>query len=183
MRIRNYRQADEPSVIQIQRVAMQEDGLAEKSVSDLQDWLANSTMDALLNTFVINDDDDELNTWGQAGTLDGLEGETVGFVTVQLYQDRRSYHFLCRGAVHPQHRRENGGRILLVGALNRARILATEFEFEAEQEGLPIYFEALLPERDPASARLAARFEMHPTEEPAPQGMRLYRRELYVEEA
>jgi len=95
-----------------------------------------------------------------------------------LCRDQQAYHFLCQGAVHPQFRRQGGGRVLLMGALNQARHLAEDFEFEAEQEGVPIYFGALLPVHDPAAARLAAKCEMQPTDEPAPPGMRLYRREL-----
>jgi GNAT superfamily N-acetyltransferase len=169
-------------------------------------------MDAVSNAVVITDDDDELNPWGQAGTLDGLQGEIVGYTVVELHQDANGYHLLCKGAVHPDYRRRNAGRALIMSALNRAHTLAAEFEFEAEEAGYPIYFEALFPVRDPASARLAAKCEMEPTfstlkrvekgsssccpqrdsiqtkpekvkwvcttDEPAPAGLRLYRREL-----
>ena len=71
------------------------------------------------------------------------------------------------------------GRKPTTSALNQARMLAAEFEFEAEQEGYPIYFEALLPVRDAGSGPLAAKCEMQPTDEGTLAGMRLYRRELY----
>jgi len=143
-------------------------------------WLLADTVDALSNAFVITDDDDELNTWGQAGTLEGIEGEIVGYTLVQLYRDRGAYHLLSQGAVHPQHRHRNAGRALLICAMNRARFIAAEFESEAEQEGIPVYFEAWLPIDDLASDRLAAKCEMLPTDEQAPEGMRLYRRELWL---
>jgi len=54
---------------------------------------------------------------------------------------------------------------LLICALNHARIRASEFEFEAQQEGFPLYFEALLPVHDPGSEGLAAKFEMQPSDE------------------
>ena len=111
--------------------------------------------------------------------MDGIEGEVVGYTAVELHYDGYAYHLRSMGTVHPEHRRQNGGRLLLVAALNRARMLAAEFEFEAEQAGQFIYFEALLPVHDPASPRLAARCEMLPTNEPAPTGLRLYRRELW----
>ncbi len=180
MRIRNYRQQDLPTLVQIQQEAAQADGCELQNADSIEEWLTNSEMDALSNAFVIMDDDDELNTWGQAGTLDSLEGEIVGYTTLELRQDQHAYHLLCQGAVHPQYRRQNAGRLLLVGALNRARIMGTEFEFEAEQEGTPVYFEALLPVRDPASPRLAAKCEMQPTNEDSPEDMRLYRRELWL---
>ena len=178
MRIRNFRQENILSLVHIEQIAAQADGRAAKSGTDFEAWLTDPELDALSNVFVITDDDDELNPWGQAGTLDGVEGEVVGYTAVQLCQDSHAYHLLCQGTVHPQYRRQNAGRILLIGAMNRARIIAAEFEFEAEQEGLPVYFDALLPVNDPASARLAAKCEMVSTDEPAPDGLRLYRREL-----
>jgi hypothetical protein len=67
---------------------------------------------------------------------------------------------------------------LLICDLNHARIRASEFEFEARQQNLPIYFEALLPVSDPASENLAAKCELQPVDEPVLRGMRLYRGEL-----
>jgi ribosomal protein S18 acetylase RimI-like enzyme len=176
MRIRNYRSEYLPSIVQIQHAAAKEDGVAARSETDIANWLQE--LEAKVNAFVVTDDDDELNPWGQAGTLDGLEGEVAGYTVVQLQRDQSGYHFLCQGAVHPQHRRQNAGRTLLVGALNRARLLASDFEFEAEQEGVAIYFEAIFPTADSGAARLAAKCEMQLTDEVAGEGTRLYRREL-----
>jgi len=174
MRIHPYRSRDLATLVQLQQVASKIDG-NQKSVAELETWLDDPEMDAESNTFVITDDDDELNPWGQAGTLDGIDGEIVGYTTLQLTQDERGYHFLCHGTVHPEFRRQNAGRLLLIGARNRARLLASEFEFEAEQEGIPIYFEALLPTRDLASPRIAAKFEMQLMEDASQEGMQLYR--------
>ena len=180
MRIRNFRTEDIPTLVYIQQAAAQVDRSVKMSEGEFAAWLLANTVDALSNAFVITDDDDELNTWGQAGTLEGIEGETVGYTLVQLYRDREGYHLRSQGAVHPQHRRRNAGRALLICALNRARLVAAEFEFEAEQEGIPVYFEAWLPFNDPASDRLAAKCEMLPTNEQAPEGLRLYRRDLWL---
>lgn len=176
MRIRNYRSEYLPTIIQIQHASAQVDGTVVRSDVDIENWLQE--LEAEANAFVVTDDDDELNPWGQAGTLDGLEGEVVGYTLVQLLRDQSGYHFLCQGTVHPHYRRQYAGRTLLVGALNRARLRASEFEFEAEEEGVPIYFEGLFPVTDPASARLAKKCEMEAVDEVAPVGMRLYRREL-----
>ena len=177
MRIRNYRQVDLPALVQIQQLAAKADGTEAMGVSDFEEWLAQPELEAEANVFVITDDD-ESNEWGQAGTLEGIEGEVVGYTVLQLRQSHHAYHFLCEGSVHPQQRRRGAGRALLICALNRTRSWSTEFESEAQQEGRPIYFEALLPLRDPASARLAAKCEMPPTNEPVLEGMRLYRLEL-----
>jgi hypothetical protein len=65
-----------------------------------------------------------------------------------------------------------------MSALNNVRVRIFEFEYEARQQGQPIYFETLLPESDPASERLAAQFEMQRVDEQTLPGMRLYRGEL-----
>ncbi len=178
MRIRNYRPVDMPTLIAIQQRAARADGLDIKMLPDLEAWLSTHEFEAEQDVFVITDDDDELNTWGQGETLEGIEGEIAGFTMLELRQDRDGYHFLCQGAVDPRYRRQGAGRALLICALNRARIWSTEVEFEAEQEGRPIYFEALLPAHDPASPRLAAKCGMQPAGEPALDGMVLYRRAL-----
>ncbi len=180
MRIRNYRPEDLPTLVQIQQAASLTDGytVAQPEIS-IETWLTSPEMDARSNAFIITDDDDELNTWGQAGTLDGIEGEVVGYTTLTFYQDQDAYHLLCQGAVYPQQRQRGAGRLLLVGALNRARILAAEFEFEAEQEGIPIYFEALLPMRDTTNSRLTEKCEMYSVDEVTQNGMQLYRRDLW----
>ena len=177
MRIHPYRSRDVTTLLQLQEVASSVDGNRE-SVAQLEAWLNNPEMDAEENTFVITDDDDELNQWGQAGTLDGVEGEIVGYTTLRFSQDEQGYHFLCLGAVHPQFRRQGAGRLLLVGARNRARLLASDFEFEAEQEGIPVYFEAQLPAKDLASPRLAEKFEMQDVKSVVQDGMQLYRADL-----
>lgn len=178
MRIRHFRYDDIPEVIHVQQEAARVDGTEEQSEDELDAWLRASSVDAAANAFVITDDDDELSTWSQAGTLEGISGEIVGYTLVSLERDEHAYHFVCRGAVEPRQRRRRAGRLLLVGALNRARERAFEFEFEAEQEGLPIYFEALLPAQDANAPHLAALCELEATDEPAPQGLRLYRRSL-----
>lgn len=178
MRIRRYRQEDLPGLLQVHRVAARADGTEMMNDAKFEAWFTNPGVDALANAVVITDDDDELNPWGQAGTLDGLQGEIVGYTVVELKQDANGYHLLCKGAVHPDYRRRNAGRALMMSALNRAHTLAAEFEFEAEEAGQPVYFEALFPVRDPASIRLATKCEMEPTGEPAPAGLRLYRRVL-----
>ncbi len=180
MRIRSFQPKDIPTLVHIQQAAAQIDRSMAMSEEAFAVWFLADIVDAQSNAFVITDDDDELNTWGQAGTLEGIEGEIVGYTLVQLYQDRQAYHLLSQGAVHPQHRRRNAGRALLICALNRARFIAAEFESEAQQKDIPVYFEAWLPVDDPASDRLAAKCEMQPTDEEAPEGMKLYRRDLWL---
>ncbi len=178
MRIRNYRQGDIPTLVHIQQLAAQADNVDVMSMADFEEWLAQPELQAGSNIFLITDDDDDLNNWGQGDVLDGLEGEVVGYTVLQLRRSHRAYHFLCEGVVLPQHRRHGAGQALLICALNHARLRASEFEVEAQQQELPIYFEALLPVEDPASKSLAAKFDMHPTDEPALKGMQLYRSEL-----
>ena len=177
MRIRNYRQVDIPTLNELLQLSGEMDGFETIDMLDFETWRMDPELEAAYKVFVITDDD-ESNEWGQGGTLEGVEGEIVGFTALRMYEDTRAYHFLCRGTVHPQYRRQNAGRSLLICALNYARIVSAEFEFEAEEEGRPIYLEALLPLRDPASVNLAMKCEMHPTDEPLVKGMKLYRREL-----
>ncbi len=177
MRIRNYRLGDIPTLVHIQQLAAQTDDTESMKESDFKGWLTSPEFDAASNVFLITDDD-ETNEWGQAGTLEGVEGEVVGYTTIQLSRDQHAYHFLCWGTVLPQHRGRNAGRALFICALNRARIAAAEFEFEAEQQGYPIYFEALLPCNNPNAASLAAKCEMEATGERVEKGMCLYRRVL-----
>ncbi len=179
MRIRTYRPDDMFIVEQLQQRAVATDQLAAESVQNLLLWLQDAAHEPEANVFVIRDDDDELNTWGQAGTLDGVEGEIVGYSALEMHLTAQAYHFRCMGSVDPEMRRQNAGRALLICALNRARIIAADVEFEAEQAGMLLYFEALLPIRDPASSHLAAKCEMAPTDAPAPHGLRLYRRILW----
>ncbi len=177
MRIRNVRPGDIPILIDILQMAAATDGFVAKELLDLEAWLVNPELERAYSIFVITDDD-ESNEWGQGGTLEGVEGEVVGFTAVSLRENRHAYHFLCQGTVHPRYRRRNAGRALLICALNHARIVAAEFEFEAEEEGRPIYLEALLPLHDPASVNLAMKCEMQPADESQVNGMILYRREL-----
>jgi len=178
MRIRNYRQGDIPTLVHIQRLAAQNDKVDIITEVDFEEWLAQPELEAESNVFLITDDDDDLNDWGQGGTLDGLEGEVVGYTVLQLRRSQHAYHFLCEGAVLPQHRRHGAGFALLICGLNHARIRASELEFEARQQNLPLYFEALLPASDPASENLAAKCELQPVDEPVLKGMCLYRGEL-----
>ncbi len=173
MRIRTFHYEDMPTLVEIELPAAQADGRTPHE--SFAAWLTAPELDALSNAFVITDDDDELNTWGQAGTLEGIEGEIIGYTLVQVRQDEEGYHLFCQGTVAPAHRRRNAGRALLICALNRARALAEEFEFEAEQAGIPVYFEALLPVSDVASPHLAAKCELAPTDETTPDEMRVYR--------
>ena len=178
MRIRNYRQGDIPTLVHIQQLAAKADNVDSMSMTDFEEWLAQADLHAGSNIYLITDDDDDLNNWGQGDVLDGLEGEVVGYTVLQLRRSHHAYHFLCEGAVLPQQRRRGAGQALLICALNHARLRASEFEVEAQQQGLPIYFEALLPVSDLASERLAAKCDMQLTEEPVLKGMRLYRSEL-----
>ncbi|HEU0000225.1 MAG TPA: GNAT family N-acetyltransferase [Ktedonobacteraceae bacterium] len=178
MRIRRYRRGDIPTLAHIQQQAAEADSVTPVSEADFEQWLAQPELQAATNVFLITDDDDDLNEWGQAGTLEGLEGEAVGYTVLQLRRSQHAYHFLCEGAVLPQHRRRGAGYALLMSALNNTRVRIFEFEYEARQQGHPIYFEALLPVNDPASRSLAEQFEMQAVDEQTVTGMRLYRGEL-----
>lgn len=178
MRIRNYREGDLLSLVQIQNAAAMADLTELITTPEFREWLSHPELDANTNVFVLTDDDDDQDQWGQAGTLEGLEGEVAGYTVLQARKSSGAYHYWCEGAVHPAHRRKHAGRALLICGLNRARIRATEIEFEAEAEGLPIYFEALLPLRNPASEVLAARCGMQQVDEPVLKGQQLYRLEL-----
>jgi ribosomal protein S18 acetylase RimI-like enzyme len=178
MRIRNFRLEDISTLAHIQHVAAEVDKRTVVSEPEFAAWISAAEIDAASNAFVITDDDDEINTWGQAGTLEGVEGEIVGYTVLQMRQDQEAYHLYCQGTVHPQHRRRNAGRALIICALNRARLLAFDFEVEAEQIGVPIYFEVLFPAHDPSSARLAAKCEMQKADVAAADGLWLYRQTL-----
>lgn len=175
MRIRNFRPVDVFALVEIDEQAAAIDGTCAR---DLEAWLAEHQEEAMHNVFVITDDDDELNTWGQAGTLEGIEGEIVGFTILHLRVDERAYHFVCEGAVQPAYRRQGAGRALLISALNWAHIWSADYEFDAEQEGRALYFEALLPDNDTNSPGLASACELEATDDAVEEGMRLYRRGL-----
>jgi GNAT superfamily N-acetyltransferase len=176
MRIRTFRDEDIATLLPLQQLAAQADGV--EPLHDLASWPNDPELNATENAFVITDDDDDLNTWGQAGTLEGIEGEIIGYTLVQVRQDEEGYHLFCQGAVHPAQLHRGAGRALLICALNRARVLGEEFAFEAEQVGIPVYFEALLPTRNPASAHLAAKCEMIFARKFEEGGLSLYRTDL-----
>jgi len=175
MRIRHYRPVDLPELLEVEERAAAADG---RRVYDLAAWFSEHEDESMYNVLVITDDDDEVDPWGQSGTRVEVEGEIAGYTILQLREDERAYHFYCRGAVRPRLRRQGAGRGLLVSALNRARFWAADYESEAEQEGRALYFEALLPERDPGSADLATLLELSETGEVMDEGLRLYRRSL-----
>lgn len=185
MRIRNFRLEDIPSLAHIQQATAVFDGWEPGAEQSFVSWLRASETDAVANTFVITDDDDELITWSQAGTLEGVEGEMVGYTIVQMHQDQQGYHLLCQGNVLPQHRHRKAGNALLICALNRAQFVAADHIFAAIQGGPPVYFEVLFPDSDPAALRLAAKHELekwegreiHPGSN-IPVGLSLYRRDL-----
>ncbi|GHO82957.1 GNAT family N-acetyltransferase [Dictyobacter formicarum] len=178
MRIRYFRLGDISAVITIQHAAAIADHVPARSEEAFTAWFLDPERDALANAFVMTDDDDELLTWGQAGTLEGIEGEIVGYTILECLRDTDGYHLRCHGAVHPEHRRRGAGRSLLIGALNRARLLASDFEFEAEAEGVPVYFEALLPCTDDAAPRLAAKCDLEVANQLIIDGLQLYRIKL-----
>lgn len=175
MRIRRFRMSDVYAIASIEQAAALEDQRASLSEYELTAWLLDPEVDAASNAFVMTDDDDDLLVWGQAGTLEGIEGEIIGYTVLQFIQDAEGYHLRCQGAVHPAQRKRNAGRALLVGALNRARLMAAEFEFEAKAAGIPIYFEALLPATDVTAPRLAAKCAMQMIEKSEINGLYLYR--------
>ncbi|WP_151754145.1 GNAT family N-acetyltransferase [Dictyobacter vulcani] len=179
MRIRHFRAGDITSIAAIQQVAAEFDQRPTQTKEEFMDWFLAPANDVLANAFVMTDDDDELLTWGQAGTLEGIEGEIVAYTLLQYSQDSDGYHLRCLGAVHPEHRHRGAGRALLVGALNRARVLALDFEFEAEAEGIPVYFEVLLPLADAGALQLANKFDLQAVNQSNIYGMQLYRAVLW----
>jgi hypothetical protein len=179
MRIRNFRVGDISALTLIQQAAALEDQCISMSADDFFSWLRDPALDSANNVFVMTDDDDELLTWGQGGTLEGIEGEIIGYTVLHCQQDAQGYHLLCQGAVHPDQRRRHAGSALLGSALNRARLISTEFEFEAELAGLACYFEALLPVADEASRYLAEKYALAAMQDEVVDGLQLYRGELY----
>ncbi|GCE24660.1 hypothetical protein KDA_01440 [Dictyobacter alpinus] len=175
MRIRHFRSGDISSVATIQQAAVEFEQRPVQSEEEFINWFFNPANDVLSNAFVMTDDDDELLTWGQAGTLEGIEGEIVAYTLLQCLRDSEGYHLRCQGTVHPEYRHQGAGRALMVGALNRARLLASDFEFEAEAEGIPVYFEVLLPIADPGATQLAKKFDLQPADQSNIYGLQLYR--------
>ena len=178
MRVRTYRPGDIPTLVYIQQTAALSDGLALMSEAELTGLLTQAMSTSGYTIFLITDDDDELNTWGQGETLEGIEGEVVGYAILQQYTDERAYHIRSQGAVLPEHRQRGAGHALLLCALNHARMQAINVMNEARQQGLPIYFEVELPSSDPTTEALTRLFELEDAHEVAQPGMRLYRIEL-----
>ena len=118
----------------IQQAAARVDRVAPLSEADFEEWFAQPELEAESNVFLITDDDDDLNEWGQAGTLDGLEGEAAGYTVLQLSRSQYAYHFLCEGAVLPAYRRQGAGNSLLICALNQARIRVFELGQDGEDD-------------------------------------------------
>jgi hypothetical protein len=178
VRIRRFRSSDAEALLAIEQHAAQAEARPQPDTPAFLQQFADPTLDVVDNLFVITDDDDDLQVWGQAETLEGLEGEIAGYMLVQEQHTPDYYRFLAQGAVDPVYTDPQATRILLIGSLNRARHLAAEFEFEAEAAGKPIYFDAFLP-RDSASVpELARKLELSLVPEPAPPGFLLYRLQL-----
>lgn len=178
MRIRIYRPGDIPTLVSIQQQAARVDGLEELDELGFRQLLAQPEMRNSYYAFLITDDDDELNTWGQGETLEGLEGEVVGYTILQFREDPQAYYFHSYGSVLPEHRQRGAGHALLLCAMNHARMKAIDVMAEARRRGVPIYFQVLLPENDPTTPHLVNMFELDKTAELAPTGLRLYRTEL-----
>lgn len=166
-----------PTLVHLQQLAAQTDHTEIMSSTDFEQWFATPELKAEHNVFVATDDD-ESNRWGQAETLEGIEGEVVGYTVVQLRQNAQAAHFLCVGTVHPQHRQRGIGLALLICALNRARFRAVGLMFAGKKEPMA-YFEAALPLHDSHAEHLAAKCDLIPTDEEILPGMRLYRSELW----
>lgn len=178
MRIRTYRPGDIPTLLQVQHLAAAFDGLAPLSEADFALLLARSHKRSGDNVFLLTDDDDELNTWGQGETLDGLQGEVVGYTILQLSMSEQAYHFRCHGTVLPDYRGQGAGHGLLLCALNHARIQSLDFAAEARRQQMPIYFEVPLPAEATASAHLARNLELENTGALVGTRFLLYRTEL-----
>jgi len=89
MRIRNYRQGDVEMLEYIQQLAAQADGTRAIDRHEFEAWLLKPELEARFNVFVVTDDD-ESNEWGQGGTLEGMEGEVIGYTILQLRQDEHA---------------------------------------------------------------------------------------------
>ena len=178
MRIRTYRPGDISALVQIQQAAARFDGCRIMSEHELEQLVAQSVTRSGYNVFLITDDDDELNTWGQGDTLEGIEGEVIGYTVLQPGREQHSYRFRCSGAVLPEHRQRGAGHALLLCALNHARMQSIDIVSEARRQELPVYFEVEFPIRDASVERLARTFELELASETAGLGLRLYRLEL-----
>jgi GNAT superfamily N-acetyltransferase len=178
MRIRTYRVGDIVTLVHVQQQSAQFDGLEPMGQEEIERLLTLSMRRTGYNVFLITDDDDELNTWGQGESFDGPEGEVVGYTILYLSRGQQSYHFRCYGTVLPEHRGRGAGHALLLCAMNHARMQSIDFVFEARRLGQPIYFEVELPARDPALEYLVQMFELEESDASLQPGQRLYRTEL-----
>ena len=178
MRIRSYRAGDIPTLVYIQQEAARADGLELQDEAAFHTLLDQPELHGGYYAFLITDDDEQ-NTWGQGESLDGLEGEVVGYTILQLQQNEQgAYRFHSHGAVLPEHRQRGGGYSLLLCALNHSRLKAIDLSNHTNTQGQPVYFEVLLPASDPTTARLADLFDLEETAEAAPTGLRLYQTQL-----
>lgn len=178
MRIRTYRSGDIPILVHVQHQAAAFDGLAPLSEADFALLLERSIRRTGYNVFLLTDDDDELNTWGQGESLEGVEGEVVGYTILQLSKSEDAYHFHCHGTILPEYRSLGAGHGLLLCALNHARLQSLDVRADARRQGIPIYFEVPLPDGDPAAQRLARDFELEETDTLIQGRLRLYHTDL-----
>lgn len=178
MRIRTYRPGDIAALVQVQQAAARFDGRETMNEQDFERLLTQSVTRSGYNVFLITDDDDELNVWGQGETLEGIEGEVVGYTILSPGRDMSAYYFRCVGAVLPEHRGRGAGHALLLCALNHARMQALDLLNEAHRQDLPIYFEIAFPRGDSAAERLARAFELEAVSDASEPGLSLYRLEL-----
>lgn len=178
MRIRTYRPGDIPILAHVQQAAAAFDGLEPMSEADFVQLLDRSITRSGYNVFLLTDDDDELNTWGQGDTLDGLQGEVVGYTILQLHKSERAYSFRCHGTVLPEQRGRGGGHGLILCALNHARMQSIDFIAEARQRDIPVYFKVPLLAGDAASECLARDLELEKSGEQASERLRVYQTEL-----
>src|SRR5438445_12720078 len=113
MRIRTYRPGDIPILAHIQQQAARADGLELMSEADFTQWVIRPELQIGHHIFLATDDDDELNTWGQGETLEGVEGEAAGYTILELRREADAYHFFCQGTVLPKYRRQGVGYALI----------------------------------------------------------------------
>ncbi len=178
MRIRTYRSGDIPILVHVQHLAAACDGLELLSEADFARLLERSIRRTGYNVFLLTDDDDELNTWGQGESLDGVEGEVIGYTILQFSRDEDAYHFHCHGTILPEYRGRGAGHGLILCALNHARLQSLDFVAQARQQGTPIYFEVPLPDADAGAQRLASDFELDKTDIQLQKHLLLYHTEL-----
>jgi GNAT superfamily N-acetyltransferase len=178
MRIRTYRSGDIPILVHVQHIAAAFDGLEPLNEADFATLLDRSFTRRGYNVFLLTDDDDEQNTWGQGESLEGVEGEVVGYTILQMSASEEAYHFRCHGTILPEYRSRGAGHGLILCALNHARLQSLDFVAQARQQGTPIYFEVPLPANHGGAERLASDFELEKSATLVPERLLLYRTEL-----